>query len=141
VSAAALLLVAFLTFVLNKKLQIEAAWRDEKLKFYREFMDSLSSAIEGDATAEGHLRFARATNNVHLVGSVSVLKALHQYREHISIRNASRRDFDKDEALLSALIVAMRQDLGMPKSLRTSSLPVRLYASGNNPNPPSSTSK
>ena len=101
VSGGALLAVAFLTFVFNKKLQIEAAWRDEKLGFYKEFMDSLSAAIEGDATPDGHLRFARATNNIHLIGSDAVLRAMHNYREHISLSNADRRDYDRDEELLS----------------------------------------
>jgi len=136
VSAAALVIVACLTFILNKKLQIEAAWRDEKLSFYKEFMDSLSAAIEGDATPEGHLRFARATNNTHLIASEDVLRAMHDYREHISLSNADKRDYDRDEELLSKLIVAMRRDLGMPNAFRTAILPIRLYASGNSPKRP-----
>jgi hypothetical protein len=136
VSAAALVIVAFLTFLLNKKLQIEAAWRDEKLGYYREFIDALSSAIEGDATPEGHLRFARATNNIHLVGSEEVLNTMHAYRDQIALSNSAIRDYDKDEALLSDLIVAMRHDLRMPN--RLSRVPIRLYASGNNPRPPRS---
>ena len=35
ISAAALVLVAFFTFVMNKRIQIDAAWREEKLRYYR----------------------------------------------------------------------------------------------------------
>ena len=130
VSAAALLLVAYITFVFNKKLQIEAAWREEKLLYYKEFVNSMSDIIQGEETPEGHRRFARATNNLHLIASREVLLALHSYREQISTANCAARDLNQDDLLLASLVRAIRVDLRLPDSKTIDTAVVRLWASG-----------
>ena len=99
IAAAGLVFVAYLTFVLNKRMQIEAEWRSQKLNYYREFMDALANNIEGETSKETHERFARASNNLLLIASKSVLDAHHAYREHIGFSNENR-NYDLDSGLL-----------------------------------------
>jgi hypothetical protein len=42
IAASGLVFVAYLTFLLNRRMQIEAAWRTEKLGYYKEFVDALA---------------------------------------------------------------------------------------------------
>ena len=128
IAAAALVLVALLSFFASRKLQAEAAWRNEKLEYYKELMDALAQNIEGDATASSHRELARASNNLLLVAPRSVLQAHHNYREHISRAN-KKRDYSLDSGLLATLINAMRNDLKMPQGSVSPDL-VRLWRSG-----------
>jgi hypothetical protein len=131
IAASALVVVAYLTFLLNRKMQIEAAWRNDKLSYYREFIDSLATNIVGEATEETHKRFARASNNLLLIGSPAVLAAHHAYREHIRASNTNR-DYSKDERLLAGLINAIRSDLGM-QGQSISDEHARLWSAGPKP--------
>lgn len=128
IGAAAVLIVAVLSFALNRKLQIEAAWRSEKLEYYKELIDSLAQNVEGMATVETHREFARASNNLLLVGSPAVLSAHQAYREHIAESN-SRRDYSLDEGLLAALINAIRSDLRIPGGAVLTDDQARLWTS------------
>ncbi len=128
IAAAALVIVAYLTFLLNRKMQIEAAWRTDKLGYYREFIDALGNNLVGEANDETHRRFARASNNLLLIGSPSVLTAHHAYRRHIRT-GAPTRDFNLDEPLLADLINEIRRDLGMHGDT-ISADQARLWASG-----------
>jgi hypothetical protein len=128
IAASGLVFVAYLTFLLNRRMQIEAAWRTDKLGYYREFIDSLGNNLVGESNDETHRRFARASNNLLLIGSPAVLIAHHTYREHIRVSN-SDRDYKKDEPLLADLINAIRQDLGLKSDLLSSDH-ARLWASG-----------
>ena len=113
VSAAALVIVAYVTFWLTRRSQDRAAWRTEKLGYYKQFIDALAINVEGDDTNETHLVLARASNNLLLIASPAVLRAHHAYREQISILNASRDTAD-DPPLLANLLNALRQDLELP---------------------------
>ena len=130
ISASTLLVVALITFVANRYIQIEASWREEKLRYYREFVESISDIIEGDDTPDGHRKFAKATNNLHLVASPNALAALHQYREHISLKNHETRNKEADMILLAALFSEIRRDLKMARKANVDKAVVRLWASG-----------
>jgi len=113
VAAIAVLAGVFVTFLLNRRMQIEAAWRTEKLSYYKELFDALAQNVEGMSTADTHRQFARASNNLLLVGSAGVLETHREYREHIALSNTSR-DYSRDDYLLANLINAVRHDLKMP---------------------------
>ena len=129
IAGTALLFVAYLTFVLNKRMQIEAEWRTQKLSLYREFLDALVGNIEGETTEESHKRFARASNNLLLIASKNVLVAHHAYRDQIAIANTNR-DYDLDAPLLAGLLNALRADLNMLSGYMISPEQVRLWAAG-----------
>ena len=129
IAAAGLVFVAYLTFVLNKRIEIGAAWRAEKLSYYKEFIDALAVNIQGEATVETHRRFARASNNLLLIGSKKVLAAHHAYREHIRVSN-SNRDYDLDGPLLATLLNALRNDMDMPGGDLIDAKHARLWAAG-----------
>lgn len=129
VSAAALILGAVITFALNEQAKRRAHWRDKKLEYYAGFFDSLAVNLEGYSNDETQATFARNTNNLNLIAPADVLKALHAYREQISLRNPER-DYAKDSVLLTALVRAMREDLGMPGARGLSDDMVRLWTPG-----------
>ncbi len=129
IAAAGLILVAYLTFVFNRKIQIDAEWRNEKLTYYKEFIDALATNIQGEASDETHWRFARASNNLLLIGSQKVLTTHHLYREHIRVSN-KERDYNLDAPLLASLLNAIRSDIGMPGGDSITKNQARLWASG-----------
>lgn len=129
VSAAALLLVAVVTFILNERAKREADWRNKKLEYYSDFFDSLAVNLEGYSNDETQRAFARETNNLNLVAAPEVLRALHAYREQISSSNSSR-DYSIDNRLLTNLLRAMRQDLKMPGAEELTDDMIRLWTPG-----------
>ena len=126
IAAMALVVVALISFIANRKLQSDAAWRNEKLEYYKELMDALAQNIEGDSTPKTHRELARASNNLLLVAPKSVLVAHHAYREQISRANKSR-DYSLDSGLLANLINAVRDDLKMPQDSPVPPNLVRLW--------------
>jgi hypothetical protein len=127
ISAAALVLVAFLTFVLNSRSQDAAAWRKKKLEYYEAFFDALGQNVEGVDTEKSHRAFARETNNLLLVGSPLVLEALYEYRSHIRVGNPDR-DYQLDKPLLANLVRAIRKDLAMPHAKKVAEKHMQLWS-------------
>ncbi len=111
-SAAAVVIVALITFYLNARSQIAAKWRDQKIEYYRDFFDALAQYVGGKITQEKKEAFAREYNNVHLIASRAVLSSLHAYQAHC--RDSERNgDLDTHNKLLADLVNKMRIDLGM----------------------------
>ena len=81
------LLTAVLTYWFTKKREREAEWRKEKLAYYKVFVDGLSGIVDGDSTSQGQLVFARASNNLLLFASQSVIESLDRFRDEISASN------------------------------------------------------
>lgn len=129
VSAAALVIVAYVTYWLTRRSQDRAAWRTEKLEYYKEFVDALAMNVEGDDTEDTHLALARASNNLLLIAPKSVLQAHHAFREQIGILN-KKRNHDLDAPLLADLLNAIRADLEMPTAAPLPIELVRLWTSG-----------
>ena len=130
IAASGLAYVAYLSFVLNRRTQIEATWRSEKLTIYKEFSEALGANLVGEATPESHRRFARASNNLLLIAFSEVLEAHHRYREHIKV-SSTERDYDQDGPLLAALLSAMRRDLDMKNAVITPTA-ARLWSASKN---------
>ncbi|MDQ2878123.1 MAG: hypothetical protein M3R41_03480 [Pseudomonadota bacterium] len=132
IAAATVILGAFVTFLLNRRMQLDAAWRTEKLSYYKEFIDALAQNVEGMANPETHRQFARASNNLLLIASTQVLSAHNAYREHIALSNTAR-DYTLDDNLLASLINAIRADLKMPGKARLGVDQARLWTSNKVP--------
>ncbi len=113
----------------------EAEWRKEKLIYYKSFIESLSGIVEGDATPDGQRAFAKASNNLLLFAPRDVIQALDAFRDEIRISNTSRT-IDRHDKLLSALLCAIRSDIGVYPPDDASSFSVKLWASGAGDNAP-----
>ena len=110
-SAAAVVIVALITFYANTRQQIRAKWRDQKIAYYSDYFDALSQLAATVQTPELVLSLATKANRVHLIASPKVLEALHAYQK-VCI-GPHRDDSDEHNQLLSALINSVRNDLGV----------------------------
>ena len=129
ISALSAFLIAVAGYVFTKRAERESEWRKEKVAYYKEFVSSLSGAIETETTPEGQIRFARACNNVLLFAPQDVIKALEQFHEEIRVTNPSKSG-DRHNLLLSELFFAIRRDIGVkPKDTRVS-FRIHLWSSG-----------
>lgn len=122
-------LTAVTTYATTKRREQEAEIRKEKLEHYKDFMASLSGVISGEGTPEGQQEFARACNKLNLVAPHAVIVALQSFQQEIKMTNSSPSKTRHDE-LMSCLIHAMRDDLGLRNKGESDSLVFGLWASG-----------
>ena len=128
ISALAAIIASAGAIYLTKQKEREAAWRGKKLSYYEEFFAAVSSIV-GNAPDDAKIRFAMAVNNLHLIGSPSVIKALHAFTDEISLSNATKRTQERHDQLWSRLVWEIRADLGdAPGDFTT--FEARLWASG-----------
>ncbi len=131
ISALAAILVAAGTVFLTKQKERDAIWRAKKLAYYEEFF-AACSGIVGVAPPDAKIRFATAVNNVHLIGSHSVIKALHHFCDEIAESNPIR-SLERHDTLWSRLVWEIRADLGDPPTKSPNGFQARLWASGVKP--------
>lgn len=105
------IVAAAITSYLTKAKDREAEWRAVKLTHYKRFMTALSAIVGPTPTPEERITFADAANDIFLVGSPAVLVALRAYLDETSDAN-SGKVVDRHDELLTALIFAIREDLG-----------------------------
>ncbi len=132
ISAAAGLIAAAVSFYLTKKKEREADWRKYNYEQYKEFMISISGIVGGDSTPEGNRVFAKACNNLHLIGSKGVIVALHAYQDQIRASNLNHLA-TIEEALLSKLVWEIRKDIQIPATPEATEFSVHLWCSGTDP--------
>ncbi|RDV00124.1 hypothetical protein [Trinickia dinghuensis] len=109
-SGAFALVGVIVTSTLARRREHESGWRQTKLEHYQEYVLALSSIVSGRSTPEAQHRYADAVNALALVASPAVLDAVQVFQREISYRNTERSD-ERHDALLSAAIHAMRQDV------------------------------
>jgi glutathione S-transferase len=128
ISALAAIIASAGAIFLTKKKEREAAWRAKKLAYYEEFFGA-ASGIVGTAPAAAKIRFATAVNNLHLIGSESVIRALHAFTDEIAESNSAGMTKERHDQLWSRLVWEIRADLGDPPG-DASTFTARLWASG-----------
>jgi len=114
--------------LLTKRQEREAVWRAKKLAYYEEFFGA-ASGIVGNSPVAAKIRFATAVNNLHLIGSASVIRALHAFTDEIAESNSPGMTKERHDELWSKLVWAIRSDLGDPPG-DESTFTARLWASG-----------
>jgi len=114
------------TSTLARRREHESGWRQTKLEHYQEFVLALSSIVSGRSTPEAQHRYVDAVNALALVASPAVLDAVRDFQRVISYRNTERSD-ERHDALLSATIHAMRQDV-QPGRIDATPRAIRLLA-------------
>jgi hypothetical protein len=129
ISALAAIIVSAGTIYLTKQKEREAAWRAKKLAYYEEFFGAASGIVGEAAPRDAKIRFATAVNNLHLIGSANVIKALHAFTDEIALPNAASMTKERHDKLWSRLVWEIRQDLGDAPGNATS-FEARLWASG-----------
>lgn len=127
------ILVAVFTYWSTKKRERDAEWRKEKIVYYKSFVESLSGIVEGNEIPEGHKLYAKATNNLLLFAPQSVIEALNAFRLENSVSNKDRSQ-EKHDALLAALLLAVRQDIGVHPADDPATFKPILWAAGINKN-------
>jgi hypothetical protein len=108
-SAAAVVIVALITFYANARQQLHAKWRDQKVSYYTAYFDALSRYVAAPITKESERALAREANNIHLIASAEVLEAAHKYTKHCMDPKVD--DPERHNALLADLLNAVRGDL------------------------------
>ncbi len=101
-----------LTFFLTKAKEREATWRSQKLDHYKAFMIALNAVVGPPPSLEDRVRFADASNNIFLVGSREVLVALRAFLDETA-DSKPQLDVSRHDQLLTALVVAIRKDIGL----------------------------
>ncbi len=129
ISTAAALLVAVAGYVLTKRAERDAAWRNEKMNHYKEYIASLSGTMSGESTSEGQQRYQRATNDLLLFAPQAVLNALKLYRDETGPSNPNPT-MERHDALLKKLVFEIRHDLGISPADDPDTFEVYLWASG-----------
>lgn len=128
ISAFAAIVASAAAIFLTKQKEREAQWRSKKLAYYEEFFEAVSGNV-GAAAAPAKIRFANSVNNLHLIGSANVIRALHAFTDEIAESNTLCTTKEKHDQLWSALVWEIRSDLGDPPGDR-STFAARLWASG-----------
>jgi len=129
ISAFAAIIASAGTIYLTKQKEREAAWRAKKLAYYEEFFGAASGIVGDNTPREAKIRFAAAVNNLHLIGSADVIKALHAFTDEIAQSNAAHMTKERHDQLWSQLVWQIRADLGdAPGDPAT--FEARLWASG-----------
>jgi glutathione S-transferase len=129
ISALALIAASAATILLTKQKERAAEWRGKKLSYYEEFFGA-ASGIVGSAPPTAKIRFATAVNNLHLIGSAGVIKALHAFTDEIAESNRSNFTSERHDLLWSRLVWEIRADLNDPPSRKPDDFRARLWASG-----------
>lgn len=124
------ILLAGISYWFTKSKERNAELRKEKLEHYKKFVESMNEIIEGDQTPEGHLKFAKATNNLMLIAPQTVIEALYAFRHEISFSN-TKKDQEKHDFLLSNLMFEIRKDLKIHPKDNKHNFKVILWSSGN----------
>lgn len=130
ISAIAAIIASAGAIYLTKQKEREAVWRAKKLAYYEEFFAAASGIVGENSPPDTKIRFATAVNNLHLIASNLVIKALHTFTDEIAVSNAMKMTKEHHDQLWSLLVWQIRNDLDDPPSKDPKTFSARLWASG-----------
>jgi hypothetical protein len=114
ISASASVVVAALSFVLNKRAERKAALQQRKLAHYQELLNALSDlAVDGTDKDKANQRFANAANTIALVAPQYVIAALMEFHDEVKFSNPNKSQEGHDRTL-KELLLAIRKSLDLP---------------------------
>ena len=114
ISASASIVVAALSFALNKRAERITALQQRKINHYKELLDALSDiVVDGTNKEDAQQRFANAVNTIALVAPQSVVEALMRFHDEVKFSNPNRTEEGHDKAL-KVLLLAIRKSLKLP---------------------------
>ena|SRR3972149_2817421 len=114
ISACASIVVAALSFALNKRAERKAALQQRKVTHYQELLNALSDlAVDGTDKEKANQRFANAVNTIALVAPQYVIEALMRFHDEVKFSNPNKSQEGHDRAL-KELLLAIRKSLELP---------------------------
>ena len=114
ISAAASVMVAAISFVLNKRAERRDTLQQRKLEHYKELLCALSDlAVDGIDKDKANLRFARAVNTIALVAPQEVIAALMVFHDEVKFSNTNQTQEGHDKKL-NELLLCIRRSLELP---------------------------
>jgi hypothetical protein len=113
ISASASIVVAALSFALNKRAERKAALQQRKLAHYQELINALSDLVNDPDQAKANLRFNNAFNTMALVAPQNVIDSLMKFHDQIRISNPNKSEEGYDRTL-KELLLAIRKSLELP---------------------------
>ncbi len=114
ISAAASIVAVAVTSILNKRQQLAATLREQKLNHYKVLLSALSDlAVDGTDKDKANQHFALAVNTIALVAPQSVIDALMKFHDEAKFSNPNPSG-DRHDELLKKLLLAIRADLKLP---------------------------
>lgn len=124
-------IVAIFGYLFNKKRERDNEIRKEKLGYYKEFISSFNGILNETNSNEGQANFSKSSNNLNLIASIPVIKALQAFQDEIKVSNVNR-NLDEHDNKLTNLLYEIRKDLGLKDSdsLGRERLIFRLWAPG-----------
>ncbi|QNM98203.1 hypothetical protein [Chitinimonas koreensis] len=129
ISASAGIIISALTFFLTKWKEREAEWRKQKLESYKELISALSGIVDPAPSSAAKTRFAHIANHMLLVATPEVLVALRDFLDEASESNKNKT-VDRHDELLTVLMYAIREDLGIKPNKAAPDFQFRLRAAG-----------
>lgn len=121
-------IVALLQHFLDKNKQRELEWREMKIKFYVDFMESLSGITDCEKSLSNDIVFAKCCNNLYLFSPSRVVQLLQKFQDEIGITN-NNKSFEKYTTTLTDLICEIRKDIKV-KNNQLIDVKVLLWTSG-----------
>jgi hypothetical protein len=114
ISASASIVVAALTFALNKRAERKSDLQKRRIEHYQKLLDAISDlAIDGIDKNEANMRFANAANTIALVAPQVVISALMEFHDEVKYSNPNRSSEGHDRKLIHLLLV-IRESLELP---------------------------
>jgi hypothetical protein len=114
ISAAASVIVAALSFALNKWAERKTSLQQRKIAHYQELLNALSDlAVDGTDKEKANQRFANAANTIALVAPQYVIEALMKFHDEVKFSNPNR-SLDGHDRALKTLLLAIRKSLELP---------------------------
>jgi hypothetical protein len=129
ITATAGIVASALAYFFAKQREREAEWRRQKLEHYKALLAGMNGVVGATPSGENKAIFAKAVNNVMLVASPVVLVALRSLLDEIAESNKNREN-DNHDALMTELMYAIRDDVGIKPNRAGSEYEFRLWASG-----------
>jgi hypothetical protein len=112
ISTSANIIVAALSFPLNKMAERRIALQQRKATYYRELLNALSDlAVDGTDKEKANQRFANAANNIVLVALQYLIEALMRFHDEVKFSNPTKSQEDR---AFKALLLSIRKILELP---------------------------
>ena len=114
ISASASIIVAALSFALNKWAERKNSLQERRVVHYQKLLDALSDlAVDGINKEKANQRFANAVNTIALVAPQYVIDALMAFHDEVKFTKTNRSEEGHDKKL-KELLLAIRKSLDLP---------------------------
>jgi hypothetical protein len=114
ISASASIIVAALSFALNKRAERKFVLQQRRVAHYRELLNALSDlAVDGTDKEKANQRFANAANTITLVAPQYLIESLMRFHDEVKFSNPNKSQEGHDRAL-KELLLALRKSLELP---------------------------